>query len=616
MASDAPRHRTGLSISSISRQSSSNDSENAVESSTDVVHPHENPLEDEAHQARQKLPWWKRPAPWWMMALAPLSSLILGAQVGPQVELYTTLACRVHKPDYEVEPLTRVGTYSLHPHGFSDLSPSFNILVNGAIDDTLFKRTFSMNTTQPNPCSSDPAVQAAVAKFTTVINTLMGILTFVTVGWWGSFSDRYGRKKMMGIAVVGQLISSLNILFVVKYVRKIPGGYWLLVVDAGIAGALGGGIVSENAAMFAYISDVSTPEKRSRVFSVVAGFLLAGIGVGPILGSLIVRVTHNIISVFYMAAAFRIVQTCFIWFLIPESLPAAQMQRALAKHQEISISTHNRTPSFYVQRLFFFLKPLSVLLPEKISIEHSSRGWRRDWNLPILILAYGLMLLASASLFNQLLYAAYTFGWGSEYLGYYLSSIGITRAVYLTGILPFIIRFVKSRDNNTGNLSPESEPLLSDENATPRPAPPNTHASAFDLGLARFSMVVDIATFAAMPFAPTGALFILFAMLGSFGASLGPSINSVALDIYSRRFGKNEPVESGKLFGALSVVQSMFGQILGLPMYGLIYAATVATFPRTIFFVALGISVVAFALLNCVRLRPEVRDSDEVEDLS
>lgn len=71
-------------------------------------------------------------------------------------------------------------------------------------------------------------------------------------------------------------------------------------------------------------------------------------------------------------------------------------------------------------------------------------------------------------------------------------------------------------------------------------------------------MLVDIATWAILPFAPTGIVFILVIMLGAVGAGLGPAINSVALEIYSRRVRKSGAVvESGKLFGALSVVQSV-----------------------------------------------------------
>ncbi|KAJ7484399.1 major facilitator superfamily domain-containing protein [Mycena latifolia] len=606
MSSDArfpSRHRTGRSISSISTISRQNpsvrraDDEDIVELSADPVHPHENPLIEEneggeAHlNTRHDLPRWKRPAPWWLMVLAPISSLIAAATVAPQVELYTTLACRVHRPEFESETLISINISLPRPDPPNFPRP-FNILVDKVVDNA----SLSTKTPDTNPCSSDPVVQAAVAKFNTVISTLTGILTFVTVGWWGSFSDRHGRRRMMGIAAVGQLISSLNILFVAKYVDRIPGGYWLLVVDAAIAGALGGS-TSETAAMFAYISDVSTPEKRSRLFSIVSGFYLAGFGVGPILGSLIVRVSHNILSVFYMAAAFRIIQTCFIWFILPESLSTTQMQRASIRHRENSIPTGEPALFLWLKRLFFFLQPLS--------------------NLPILVLAYGLMLLASASLVNQFLYALYTFGWGSEWLGYCISSIGITRAIYLTLILPLVIKFAKSRKNGTSYRSSESEPLLSDQDAdsASRPAPVSAHASTFDLGLARFSMLVDIATFAALPFAPTGLAFIFFTMLGSMGGGLNPAINSVALEIYSRKFRENEPVESGKLFGALSVVQSVFTQILAPPLYGLIYAATVATFPRTIFFVALGTSIIAFALLSCVRLRPDGR-AEDVEDLA
>jgi hypothetical protein len=52
---------------------------------------------------------------------------------------------------------------------------------------------------------------------------------------------------------------------------------------------------------------------------------------------------------------------------------------------------------FYLQRLFFFLEPLSVLLPDKVSSESSLKGVRRDWNLPFLVSAYGLSLLAAVS---------------------------------------------------------------------------------------------------------------------------------------------------------------------------------------------------------------------------
>ncbi|KAJ7708196.1 major facilitator superfamily domain-containing protein, partial [Mycena rosella] len=506
----------------------------------------------------------------------PFNSITNAVTMAPQVELFTTLACR--------------GKISV-------------------MEETVFA---SVEPGNSNSCASDPAVQASVASLITVTSTLLGILTFITCGWWGSFSDRRGRKRMIGISAISQLISAVNVLLVAKYVEQIPGGYyWVLVVDSITLGALGG----KQLRVFepGKIKCSTSLLPRSRVFSLLAGFLLVGVGIGPLLGSLIVRVTHNILSVFYLAAGFRIIQAAFVWFLLPESLSTAQMHRALIKYQAISLPTDDPTP-FYLHRVFFFLKPLSVLMPDKPAYPKSLAGRERNWDLPILVLAYGLIILASSSLINQLLYAIFIFGWGSEYLGYCMSGMGITRAIYLTLILPVVIKFMKSRQSAPSVRSAESEALLSNEDPTPRAASA-THNSAVDLGLARFSIVVEIATFAALPFAPTGFVFILFFIFGSLSAALSPAIHSLALDIYSRKFGKNEPMESGKLFGALSVVQCLFGQILGPPMYGLIYAATVATFPRTIFFVALGSAVVSFALLNCVRLRPAARDSEGPEDI-
>jgi hypothetical protein len=91
------------------------------------------------------------------MISAPVSTLIMGSTAAPQVELYTTLACRVHRPD-----LPSIGAQAGRdlPNSFS----TFQILVNDAIENALFKR---MEMGQPNPCSSDPAVQATVAKLTT-----------------------------------------------------------------------------------------------------------------------------------------------------------------------------------------------------------------------------------------------------------------------------------------------------------------------------------------------------------------------------------------------------------------------------------------------------------------
>jgi hypothetical protein len=89
------------------------------------------------------------------MVHATISYTIVTASIAPQVELYTTLACRVHRPD-----LPDFDTYRRLPRDFAHSLSSFNIFANDTIANTLFKRMGG----QPNACSSDPTVQATVAK--------------------------------------------------------------------------------------------------------------------------------------------------------------------------------------------------------------------------------------------------------------------------------------------------------------------------------------------------------------------------------------------------------------------------------------------------------------------
>jgi hypothetical protein len=183
--------------------------------------------------------------------------------------------------------------------------------------------------------------------------------------------------------------------------------------------------------------------------------MLAGIGIGPILGSFVLRwayfaildtqllsshlyrTTHNLLSVFYLAAALRLIYASVIWFFLPESLTTVKMRRASIRYRDNPSTTEEPTLWWSSQRLFFFLKPLSLLLPEKISNPTSPKVGKRDWNLTLLVLAYAAMYLAAvgpflsrlsifingnsqSSLTNIFFYALLTFQWDAEYVSFTL----------------------------------------------------------------------------------------------------------------------------------------------------------------------------------------------------
>ena len=79
------------------------------------------------------------------------------------------------------------------------------------------------------------------------------------------------------------------------------------------------------------------------------------------------------------------------------------------------------------------------------------------------------------------------------------------------------------------------------------------HSPLFDLNLARASLLVSIVSYTSMGLAQSPIVFALSGALSSFGAGFSPAAQSVALALYAKRGG----IETGKLFGAMSLIQAI-----------------------------------------------------------
>ncbi|KAF9444748.1 MFS general substrate transporter [Macrolepiota fuliginosa MF-IS2] len=595
-------------------------SEQTAELLQEFVHPHmvEDTLADEQSSEEEEelskvrsLPWWKRPSPWWLLVALPFTAIAMSATIAPRIEVYTTLACRVIRPDI-----------------YSDVSQP-----NTAVLSTVAE-------TRPQRCAADPVVQAAVAKlsagmlfnpiiflclhpssiisdvnvysFNAAMTTSMGILSCLTTGWWGAFSDRYGRGRVMGISVLGLLLTDFIFIFVALFPDRAPGGYWFLLLGPLVEGSLGG-FTGAMAAIHAYQADTTSHHDRSRIFSLSLGLVFTGMAIGPTLGALLIRSTGQILSVFYVSAGSHLIYAFLVWFILPESLSLSYRLRARAKYaEEVQVDSSGRNRSFTVRllvvtrRLFAFLSPLSVLSPEvKDSSSNPLKKRKRDWNLTLLGIAYALTTSIMGSYTYKFQYAASTFGWTSETLGYWLSLVGAARAIYLTVLLPVAIKLFKPKPITIEipRTTSETEPLLSssESNGDLPKKKKEIHSPAFDLGLGRISLLIEIVAYTFMALAPTPFAFTVFGMLSAMGAAFSPATQTVALALYTRRGG----TESGRLFGALSVLQALGSQILGPSLYGIIYVKTVSTYPRTIFLVTVLTVIISSILLSCVRLPKE-----------
>lgn len=103
--------------------------------------------------------------------------------------------------------------------------------------------------------------------------------------------------------------------------------------------------------------------------------------------------------------------------------------------------------------------------------------------------------------------------------------------------------------------SSETSPLLPPSDSTsdlPKRAK-EVHSPAFDLGLVRASLFVDTVAYVFLFLSPTPITFTLFGMLSSMGSAFSPASQAVSLALYNKR----GLTESGRLFGAMSVIQAL-----------------------------------------------------------
>jgi DHA1 family tetracycline resistance protein-like MFS transporter len=133
-------------------------------------------------------------------------------------------------------------------------------------------------------------------------------MQFVFAPILGNLSDRYGRRRVLLFA-----IGALGIDYIIMGFA--PTLAWLFVGRM-IAGAAGASFTPA----YAYVADISPPEKRAQNFGVVSAAFGIGFIIGPAIGGLLGTLGSR--APFFAAAALSLINLCYGFFVLPESLPA------------------------------------------------------------------------------------------------------------------------------------------------------------------------------------------------------------------------------------------------------------------------------------------------------
>lgn len=129
------------------------------------------------------------------------------------------------------------------------------------------------------------------------------------------------------------------------------------------------------------------------------------IGLGPLFGGLLVKVTDNVLAPFYVSTAVGFTQMICTWLFLPESLSRKRQLQGQEKHAADLklISEDSSSPTLLVRfkRIFSFLKPVLIFMPRRMDEDsdaadqvHILRGQsingrpRREWSLTLIAIAY------------------------------------------------------------------------------------------------------------------------------------------------------------------------------------------------------------------------------------
>ncbi len=152
-----------------------------------------------------------------------------------------------------------------------------------------------------------------------MIFAIYSAMQFLFAPLLGSLSDKYGRRPILFLSLIG---SGVGYLFI-GYASVL----WMVFAGRIIAGITGGNI----SAAQAYIADVTTRENRAKGMGIFGAMFGLGFVLGPAIGGILSR--YGIHAPFLFAAVLTFANAIALYFFLPETrkikadLPAIKLSR-------------------------------------------------------------------------------------------------------------------------------------------------------------------------------------------------------------------------------------------------------------------------------------------------
>ncbi|MEZ5345554.1 MAG: MFS transporter [Pyrinomonadaceae bacterium] len=174
-----------------------------------------------------------------------------------------------------------------------------------------------------------------------MIFAVYSAMQFLFAPLLGSLSDKYGRRSVLFLSLIG---SGIGYLFI-GYATVL----WMVFAGRIIAGITGGNI----SAAQAYIADVTAREDRAKGMGIFGAMFGLGFVFGPAIGGLLSR--YGIHAPFIFAAALTFLNALALYFFLPETRKNTENKQSIKLTRFSDLVRAFEDRNFLTVTLLYFL---------------------------------------------------------------------------------------------------------------------------------------------------------------------------------------------------------------------------------------------------------------------